>query len=90
MHDKAAHWLIQGHNTGISEPRHLRRCTGCNTQAVGDELHCVFDCPHFSEVRAKFSGPFQDAAGCMRLIMWHKDQKSVSHCLIALLQKAQT
>ena len=44
--------------------------------------------PH--EVRAQFSGLFQDAAGCMRLFMWHKDQKSVCHCLIALLQKAQT
>ena len=50
MHDKAAYWLIQGHNIGISEPRRLCRCTVCDTQAVGDELHCVFDCPHFSEV----------------------------------------
>ena len=33
---------------------------------------------------------FQDAAGCMRMFMWHKDPKSVCHCLIALLQKAQT
>ena len=58
--------------------------------AVGDELHCVFDCPHFSDIKAQFPGLFQDAAGCMRMIMWHRDQKSVCHCLIALLQKAQT
>ena len=57
---------------------------------VGDELHCVFDCPHFSDIRAQFPGLFQDAAGCMRMFMWHKDQKSVCHSLIALLQKAQT
>ena len=69
--------------------RHLRRCTVCDTQAVGDELHCVFDCPHFSDIRAQFPGLFQDAAGCMRMFMWHRDQKSVCHCLIALLQKAQ-
>ena len=49
----------------------------------------VFDCPHFREIRAQFPGLFQDAAGCMRWFMWHKDQKSVSYCLIALLQKAQ-
>ena len=30
------------------------------------------------------------AAGCMRMFMWHRDQKSVCHCLIALLQRAQT
>ena len=70
--------------------RHFRRCTVCDTQAVGAELHCVFDCPHFSEVRAQFPGLFQDAARCMRLMIWHKDQKSVCHCFIALLQKAQT
>ena len=64
--------------------------TFCDTQAVGDELHCVFDCPHFSDIRAQFLGLFQDAAWCMRMFMWHKDQKSVCHCLIALLQKAQT
>ncbi len=28
-------------------PRHLRRCTFCATNAIGDERHCVFDCPHF-------------------------------------------
>ena len=39
---------------------------------------------------AQFPGLFQDAAGCMRMFMWHRDQKSVCHCLIALLQKAQT
>ena len=33
---------------------------------------------------------FQDAAGCMGMFVWHKDQKSVCHCLNALLQKAQT
>ena len=31
-----------------------------DTQAVGDELHCVFGCPHFSDVRAQFLGLFQD------------------------------
>ncbi len=27
--------------------RHLRRYTFCATTAIGDERHCVFDCPHF-------------------------------------------
>ena len=33
---------------------------------------------------------WQLIAGCMRMFMWHRDQKSVCHCLIALLQRAQT
>ena len=90
--DKPGHALPieQGRFARPAVPRHLRRCTVCNTQAVGDELHCVFDCPRFSDIRAQFPGLFQDAAGSMRMFMWHKDQKSVCHCLIALLQKAQT
>ena len=32
---------------------------------------------------------FQDAEGCMRLFVWHRDQKAVSHCLTAILNRAQ-
>lgn len=35
----------------------------CNTQAVGDELHCTFDCPHFSNPGLKFSSMLRDAVG---------------------------
>ena len=41
-------------------------------------------------IRAQYSILFQDAEGSMRLFMWHKDQKAVSHCLTAILQMAQT
>ena len=61
-----------------------------NTQAVGDELHYVLDCPRFGAIRAQYSNLFQDAEGSMRLFMRHKDQKAVSHCLTAILQMAQT
>ena len=46
--------IEQGRFARPAVPRHLRRCTVCDTQAVGDELHCVFDCPHFSDVRPNF------------------------------------
>ena len=58
--------IEQGRFARPALPRHLRRCTVCDTQALGDELHYVFDCPHFSNIRAQFPGLFQDAAGCMR------------------------
>ena len=32
-------------------PRHLRRCNLCSTQALGNELHYEFDCPHFGDIR---------------------------------------
>ena len=36
--------IEQGRLARPSLLRHLRRCTVCDTQAVGDEVHCVFDC----------------------------------------------
>ena len=80
----------QGRFLRPSLPRHLHRCDLCNAQAVGDELHDVFDCPRFGAIRAQYSNLFQDAEGSMRLFMWHMDQKAVSHCLTAILQMAQT
>ncbi len=32
---------------GSNLPRHLRRCTFCTTNAVGEERHCVINWPHF-------------------------------------------
>ena len=58
--------------------RHL--CTACDTPALGDELHCLFDCPHSSSIRAQFPSLFQDAAACIRMFKWHNDQKPVSQC----------
>ena len=85
-----SHTLPIGQGRFASPAQPCRGTFSGDTQAVDDELHCVFDCPHFSGIRAQFPGLFQDAAGCMRLFMWHKDQKFVCHCLIALLQKALT
>ena len=53
----------QGRFARPAVPRHLCWCTVCDLQAVGDELHCVFDCPHFNDTKAQFPGLFRDAAG---------------------------
>lgn len=71
-------------------PRHLRRCSLCNTLAAGDERHYIFDCPHVAAVRAQYSGLYQDCNGAMQSFIWHNDQKSVSHCLTAILNRIQT
>ena len=73
--------IEQGHFARPALPRYLHRCTTCHTQAVGNKLHCMSGCLHFSDIRAQFPGLFPDAAGCMRMFMWHGDQKSVRPCL---------
>ena len=45
-------------------PRHMRRCTFSTTRAVGDERHCLFDCPHFG--RSENAQLFHEAHGAMR------------------------
>ena len=77
--------LIQG---GLS--RHLRRCTFCTTRAVGDEWHCLFDCPHFGDLRSEHAQLFHEAHGAMRSLMWHKDQKSVCAMILAIVNEAET
>ena len=46
---------------------------------------CLIALISISDIWDQFPGLFQDAAGCMRMFRWHKDQKSICHCLVALL-----
>ena len=73
-----------GNSHMLGVPRHLRRCTFCTTRAVGDERHCIFDCPRFCELRQEHADLFGDARA-MRSLMWHKDQKSVCALILAIV-----
>ena len=76
----------QGRLARQAIPRHLRRCTLCETRALGDERHFVVDCPHFAHIRRRFRSLYQDADidGTMQCSMWHKEQRAVCHCLAAI------
>ena len=78
----------QGRLARPAIPRHLPRCTLCETSLLGDERHFVFDCPHFAHIRRQFRSLYQDADGAMQWCVWHKDQKAVCHCLAAILNLA--
>ena len=70
-------------------PRHLRRCTFCAANAIGDERHCVFDCPHFQGFRQQRAEIFRDSHDALRSVMWHKDHKSVCALVLAIVIEAQ-
>ena len=82
--------IEQGRLGRPSVPRYLRRCTFCTTRAVGDERHCIFDCPHFHGLRQQHGQLFHNAHGAMRSLMWDKDQKSVFALILAIVFEAQT
>ncbi len=67
-----------------------RRCTFCATAAIGDERHCVFDCPHFQGLRQQHAQIFRDSHDAMTSVMWHRDQKSVCALVLAIVNEAQT
>ncbi len=74
-------------------PRHLRRCTFSATAAIGDERHCVFDCPRFQSLwqqHVEIFLIFQDSHDAMRSLMRHKAQKSVCALLLTIVNEAQT
>ncbi len=61
----------------------------CST-AIGDERHCVIDCPQFQGLRQQHAEIFRDSHDAMRSVMWHKDQKSVCALVLAIVNEAQT
>ncbi len=92
------HFRVGAHSLPVEQgriqmpkvPRHLRRCTFCATNAIGDERHCLFDCPHFLGLRQQHALIFRDSHDAMRSVMWHKDQKSVCALVLAIVNEAQT
>ena len=71
-------------------PRHLRRCTLCDSLSTGDERHYLFECSELQSVRDQFSSLFDDASGSMRCLVWHKNQKAVSQLLTAVFRTVET
>ncbi len=71
-------------------PRHLRRGTFCATNAIGDESHCVFDCPPFQGLRQQRAGILQGSYDAMRSLLRHKEQKCVCALVLAIVNKVQT
>ena len=55
--------------------------------AVGDEQHCLFDCPH-DDLRSEHAQLFDETHGAMRSHMWHKIQKSVWAMILAIVTEA--
>ncbi len=68
----------------------FRQHTDSTTNAIGDERHCVSDCPHFQGLRQQHAMIFKESHDAMRSVMWHKDQKSVCALVLAIVNEAQT
>lgn len=68
--------------------RRLQRvCSRCDTGALDDERHMVFECPSFEHLRSQYRQLFgQEVAFDMRLFFAHKDQHAVVRFVLACLE----
>ncbi len=69
--------------TGV--PRADRFCTLCDSSALGDEKHLVFECPALQHVRHKY-GQLFIGVPTMRLFMWQDDLVGVAKFLDECLE----
>jgi len=62
----------------LKVPRAQRVCVHCQSAAVCDELHLVFECPVLQPLREEFSALFTPSTRTMVDFMWQKDSTSVA------------
>ncbi len=80
--------IEQGRVGRLKVPRHLRKCTFCTTNAVGDERYCVL---YLSEhLRQQYTELLEDSHDTLRGFMWHKDQQSAWALVLAIVKEVQT
>jgi hypothetical protein len=75
---------------GNRVPRSERFCHLCNTQAIGDERHIVFECPALHDLRARYNSLFRPSITTMRQFMWQDDLVQVAHFIRLSLGRVYT
>ncbi|DBB07240.1 TPA: hypothetical protein ACH3X1_011804 [Trebouxia sp. C0004] len=51
-------------------PRAHRVCLACNSGAVGDEMHLVFECTALASLRSQYASLFTGSTDTMRSFSW--------------------
>lgn len=78
------HSLPRDVGSWTNVPRADRLCTLCDSSALGDEKHLIFDCPALQSVRHRYRRLFTGIP-TMRLFMWQDDlvgvAKFIDECL---------
>ena len=60
--------IIRGRSLNI--PRSQRVCPACNTSAVCDELHLIFECPSLGPIREKYNHLFSGNITTVKQFVW--------------------
>ena len=66
-------------------PCHRRVCRLCHTEALGDEMHMLLECPALADLRDEFSPLVAECSDVMARLVWARNQPMVSKYIIACL-----
>ena len=77
----------------LAGPTHVDRahrvCLSCNSGALGDEKHLVFECPALASLRQRHAGLFTSQTDTMRSFFAQQDHLGVFHYVIDCLDFMQ-
>jgi hypothetical protein len=79
------------HNNTIDRPKRI--CTLCGTnrswphRRLEDELHLVFECPFYNEIRKRYPALFKESCANMNDFMNKSDQYSVAFFISACMSR---
>ncbi len=62
-----------------------RVCLACNSGAVGDEMHMVFECTALASLRSRFASLFTGSTDTMRSFFAQPDHIGVFHYVVDCL-----
>ena len=62
-----------------------RVCLACNSGAVGDEMHLVFECAALASLRSRYASLFTGSTDTMRSFFAQPDHVGVFHYVVDCL-----
>ena len=66
-----SHWLRVQMGRFERLPYESRHCMQCESHEVDDEMHMIFDCPHYTALRAKYAELFIGERKCLHEFLSH-------------------
>ena len=69
----------------LSDDRAHRVCLACNSGAVGDEMHLVFECAALASLRSRYASLFTGSTDTMRSFFAQPDHVGVFHYVVDCL-----
>jgi hypothetical protein len=79
--------IDKGRHQSPKIPRAQRVCVHCQSAAVCDEFHLIFECPYMQPLRDEYYALFTPNTNTMVQFMWQKDSAAVAIFVVRCLRR---